>query len=180
MILQILSTGCVSLLSIPFVTYNSYISNIRTYLCLLYLTCDLYIPKKTSEICAQFVVHHLITIYLIFIQGEYPTYLIQSTFFLESSALVGYLSKYFHTGKQISKLYWLYDRMFRMPLCIFKYRMFLTNDAKLCFSVLQYLNIIWTFEVFKFRHKYVHGIWILLSIYTLTYPPHVLTENYLN
>lgn len=160
--LAILATGLVSLLSIPDVIYHPYLLIFRTYLCTLYLFVDCFRTKKrTFENNIIYIIHHISSLYLIFNKNNCDL-IVNKMFFLEFGSFIGHLTRYYNKGKFISKIYWVYDRIYNFPYLIIKYKDCIHNHI-FAFYVLQFIGYIWTMEVIKYnKYKY-----ILSSIYMI-------------
>lgn len=161
-VVALLSTGLVSVLSIPYVEYSEFVSTFRSSLCLIYLVIDCFRWKKTLETYILYILHHLSAIYLILNEKHACTEVINGMFFLEFSSFLYQFCKLLRKWKTVAKLYWCFDRVIRYPIMIFTYRHCLENYYLSVFT-LEYLGILWSCEVLKIQNKYLYST-LLTSI----------------
>lgn len=156
----IVCTGVVSALSIPVLNYPVYLKTIRNYLAGSYLLMDLFsFSRGNVEYRIQISIHHLITLYLIYNQNTaHCNHLVDELFFLEFGAFLFLLTKYLNCFKEVSKLYWIYDRAYKFPHLITN-NLYCTKTYLYSIMTLNFLGILWTFEMLKFKKlKYVFSL----------------------
>ena len=167
LLIKSIATGLVSCLSIPCIKYPIFFNYIRNLLCSFYLIGDCFIRKQNTEAQILYTLHHLCSLYLIFTQTTDCNNIVNDIFFLEFSSFLFHFTTLIQYGKNLSKLYWLYDRFIRLPILIVN-NSYCTQKYNMPLMLLMYIGFVWSFEVIKLiKYKHVFSLIILMFCHNL-------------
>lgn len=152
--LQLASTFVITASSVPFIDYGYEFDIFKLYFIILYISIDTLRIMCTSRfLYDSYFYHHITTLAIVrkVFDNEQCIHLCNHPLFLESSAFLYILTRKYNCYKQLSKVYWLFDRLVRFPLAIVNIKS-CAQHFIVELSVLIFLSSYWSFEMLKIRN----------------------------
>ena len=151
-------TFVISALSIPGISYGNDIDYLKLAFTTFILLIDsmmIFGMSMHNKKVVRFV-HHIASLSLIYkVTATNQSCLpyINDFLFLESSAFLLLLTKGLTNKiKLLSKIYWTFDRLIRLPMAILLSNEMCYQSHIMEVSIIMYVSAYWTFEMFEMRY----------------------------